>query len=204
LPTDAGAPGGRGGDDPAEPILVGIVAKAHGIRGEVAVEPMTDTPGRFDGGRVLAAGLPSGASRTLKVATSRPFQDRWLVRFEGIETRSDAETLHGAELTIRRDQVEPLPEGHYYRFELVGLAAVTPEGLALGRVEELFATGSNDVAIVHGPYGEILIPLNEAVLREVDLAGGRIVLAPPPGLPGMPEATGEAGAKPPTPPRKRE
>ena len=204
MPTDAGAPGGRGGENPAEPILVGIVAKAHGIRGEVAVEPTTDTPGRFDAGRVLAAGLPSGASRTLKVASSRPFQDRWLVRFEGIETRNDAETLHGAELTIRRDQVAPLPEGRYYRFELVGLEAVTPEGLALGHVAELFATGSNDVAIVRGPYGEILIPLIEGVLREVDLPAGRIVLAPPPGLPGMPETPGDAGAGSSTPPRNGE
>ena len=186
MPTDAGSAGG-GAPSPSEPILVGIVAKAHGIRGEVVVDPTTDTPGRFDPGRVLAAGLPSGAARTLKVATSRPFQARWLVRFEGIETRNDAETLHGAELSIRRDQVAPLPEGRYYRFELVGLAAETPDGLALGRVEELFATGSNDVAIVRGDYGEILIPLLDSVLREVDLAGGRIVLAPPPGLPGMPE-----------------
>jgi 16S rRNA processing protein RimM len=172
--------------DGAAPILVGIVAKAHGLRGEVVVDPTTDTEGRFDPGRVMAAGLPSGAARTLKVATSRPFQGRWLVRFEGVESRTDAETLHGAELTIRRDQVAPLPEGRFYRFELVGLTAVTPEGTTLGRVDEVFATGANDVLIVRGAHGEILIPLLDTVLREVDAQGGRIVLSPPPGLPGLP------------------
>lgn len=172
--------------DGAAPILVGIVAKAHGLRGEVVVDPTTDTEGRFDPGRVMAAGLPSGAARTLKVATSRPFQGRWLVRFEGVESRTDAETLHGAELTIRRDQVAQLPEGRFYRFELVGLTAVTPEGTTLGRVDEVFATGANDVLIVRGAHGEILIPLLDTVLREVDAQGGRIVLSPPPGLPGLP------------------
>jgi 16S rRNA processing protein RimM len=172
--------------DSAAPILVGIVAKAHGLRGEVVVDPTTDTPGRFDPGRVLAAGLPSGVSRTLKVATSRPFQDRWLVRFEGVESRTDAEALHAAELTIRRDQVAPLPQGHFYRFELVGLTARTPEGMTLGRVEEVFGTGSNDVLIVRGEHGEILIPLLDTVLRSVDTAGGTIILSPPAGLPGLP------------------
>jgi 16S rRNA processing protein RimM len=191
LPTDAGAPGADATPEGAEPVLVGIVAKAHGLRGEVVVDPTTDTPGRFDPGRVLAAVLPSGASRLLKIATSRPFQERWLVRFDGVETRTDAEALHSAELTIRRDQVAPLPAGRYYRFELIGLEASTPEGLALGRVAEVFATGSNDVAIVQGDLGEILIPLLESVMVEVDTAAGRIVLAPPPGLPGIPEPPGK-------------
>lgn len=172
--------------DPATPVLIGIVARAHGLRGEVVVDPTTDTPGRFDPGRVVAAVLPSGAAQTLKVATSRPFQGRWLVRFEGVETRTDAEALHSAELTIRRDQVAPLPEGRFYRFDLVGLTARTPEGNLLGRVEEVFATGSNDVIVVRGERGEILIPLLDTVFRSVDVAGGTIVLAPPPGLPGLP------------------
>lgn len=162
------------------------MARAHGLRGEVVVESTTDNPERFDPGRTLAAGLPSGAARTLKVATSRPFQHRWLVRFEGVETREDAEALHSAELTIRRDQVAPLPEGRFYRFELVGLTARTPEGVVLGRVEEVFGTGSNDVLVVRGEGGEILIPLLDTVFRSVDAAEGTIVLSPPPGLPGLP------------------
>jgi len=164
-----------------------VVAKAHGIRGEVVVDPLTDTAGRFDPGRVLAATLPGGTSRTLKVATSRPFQGRWLVRFEGIETRNDAEAIHASELTIRRDQVAPLPEGRYYRFELVGLTARRPDGGVLGTVEEVFATGSNDVLVVRGEAGEVLIPLLDTVVRSIDPKGGSIVLDPPPGLPGLPE-----------------
>jgi len=151
----------------------------------VVVDPTTDTPGRFDPGAVFGALLPSGAEKTLKVETSRPFQRRWLVRFDGVERREEAEALHGAELTVRRDQVASLPDGRFYRFELVGLAASTPKGRALGRVEEVFSTGSNDVLIVRGDLGEILIPLLDTVLVSVDPAAGSIVLAPPPGLPGL-------------------
>lgn len=179
MPTDA-----SGG---ATPILVGIVARAHGIHGEVVVEPTTDTAGRFAAGRVFSAGFPSGRSRTLKIETSRPFQGRWLVRFEGIETRNGAETLHGAELSIRRDQVAPLPEGSYYRFDLVGLEARTSSGAVLGRVTDVFSTGANDVLTVRGEGTEILVPLLDTVLRTVDLESGVIVLDPPPGLPGLPE-----------------
>jgi 16S rRNA processing protein RimM len=172
--------------EPATPILVGIVARAHGLRGEVVVDPTTDVPERFAPGSVLAALLLSGAARTLKVAASRPFQRRWLVRFDGFESRTEAELLHGAELSIRRDHVAPLPEGQYYRFELVGLEARTPGGARLGTIQEVFSTGSNDVAVVRGEGGEILVPLLESVLLTVDLEGGVIVLAPPSGLPGLP------------------
>lgn len=183
MPTDE-----TGGD---VPILVGIVARAHGIRGEVVVEPTTDVPERFAPGSVLDVALPSGPGRPLTIAASRPFQQRWLVRFEGVETRDGAEELHGAELSVRRDRVAPLPEGRYYRFELIGLEALTPAGLRLGRVEDVFATGANDVLTVRGARGEILIPMLDTVVRSVDRTAGVIVVDPPPGLPGLEETAAE-------------
>jgi 16S rRNA processing protein RimM len=183
LPTDA--PGGDA------PILVGIVARAHGIRGEVVVDPTSDVPGRFAPGTVLSAAIP-GAGRLLTVVASRLFQRRWLVRFEGVATRGEAEALHGAELTVPRERVAPLPEGRYYRFQLLGLEARTPGGAPLGRVEDVFSTGANDVLTVRGARGEILIPMLDTVVRSVDLEAGVIVLDPPPGLPGLEETAGEA------------
>jgi len=178
--------------DGATPILVGIVARAHGLRGEVVVDPTTDAPGRFAPGRSLTASASDGTTRTLTVATSRPFGQRLLVRFDSVDSRDAAQAMQGVALTIRRDEVEALPEGRFYRFELVGLEARTPEGTLLGRVEEVFATGANDVLTVRGAGGEILIPLLDTVVRSVDLAAGSIVLDPPPGLPGMPgNAEGE-------------
>ena len=128
----------------------------------------------------------SGVGLTIRFssATSRPFGERLLVRFEGIESRTDAEALRGADLTISRGEAKPLPEGQHYRFELVGLRAETPRGERIGEVTEVFTTGANDVIVVRGERGEILIPMIPGVIVSVDVAGGSITMDPPPGLPG--------------------
>jgi len=167
-------------------VLVGVVAKAHGLRGEVVVKVMSDAPERFAPGSEMTAAAPESVhARPLRVATSRPFQGRLLVRFEGIESREEAETIHGQALTIARSQVTPLPEGKHYQFELVGLAVRTAGGEALGRVTDIFSTGSNDVLVVDDDENEILIPMLEGVIVSVDLEGKSLVVEPPPGLPGI-------------------
>jgi 16S rRNA processing protein RimM len=88
-------------------------------------------------------------------------------------------------LTIARSQVTPLPEGKHYQFELVGLSVRTTGGEALGRVTDIFSTGSNDVLVVDDDENEILIPMLEGVIVSVDLEGKSLVVEPPPGLPGI-------------------
>lgn len=190
MPTDANA-----GD---EPILVGTVARAHGLTGEVVVDSWSDAPERFAAGSVLdaklsgdagpaAADAAAGATKRLRVKASRPFGERLLVRFEGIESRTDAEALRGVDLTIPRREAKPLPEGEHYRFELVGLRAKTSAGEPIGEVAEVFTTGANDVLVVRGERGEILIPVIPGVIVSVDVPGGSITMNPPPGLPGWDE-----------------
>jgi 16S rRNA processing protein RimM len=174
-------------DEEREEILVGTIARAHGLTGEVVVDPLSDAPDRFAPGGALTAWFRSGKRRPLRVASSRPFQQRLLVRFEGVATRTEADALRGAELRIARGQVAPLPEGRHYRFEMIGLEVRTPGGETLGRVADVFATGSNDVYVVRGPRGEILLPALEGVVLEVDMARGEMLVAPPPGLPGLDE-----------------
>lgn len=178
MPTEAGD----------EPILVGIVARAHGLGGEVVVDSFSDAPDRYVAGSALTAELPSGRSLRLVVAATRPFQDRLLVRFEGVSDRTGAEALHGANLTVRRRDVKPLPGGRRYRFELVGLAVTTRDGETMGEIEDVFSTGSNDVLVIRGPRGEILLPALAEVIVSVDLEGGTMTVAPPPGLPGWDDA----------------
>ena len=173
--------------DPDEPILVGVVARAHGLGGEVVVDPWSDVPDRFAPGSVLWAAAPAGPPRRVTIVAARPFQGRILVRFDGVSDREAAEAFHGAELTIPRSEVAPLPEGRHYRFELMGLTARTADGVQVGEVTEIFSTGSNDVAIIRGPRGEILLPLLPEVVLAVDVEGGTMTVAPPPGLPGWDE-----------------
>lgn len=174
-------------DEGGEPILVGMIARAHGLGGEVVVESWSDAPGRFAPGSALTAVLPSGTSARLVVGSMRPFQKRLLVRFEGIATRTEAEALHGADLTVARGEVQPDSEGRRYRFELIGLTARTRTGETLGTVADVFATGSNDVYVIQGPRGELLLPALADVILEVDVAAGTITVAPPAGLPGWDE-----------------
>ena len=178
MPTESGG---------EPPVLVGIIARAHGLGGEVVVDPYSDAPERFAPGSTLTAAFPSGKTERLVVATVRPFQERLLVRFEGVESRTDAESLHGVDLTIARGEVRKLPEGRHYRFELIGLAVRSRDGETLGEVADVFATGGNDVYVIRGPRGEILLPAIEGVIVEIDTAGKTMTVAPPPGLPGWDE-----------------
>jgi 16S rRNA processing protein RimM len=196
LPTEDPSREGAGDTPPrdevsaGEPtrILVGLVAKAHGLQGEVVVDVLSDAPERFAPGSIVAGAAPESLHlRELQVAESRPFQGRLLVRFEGFTTREEADTVHGYELTIPRGDVAPLPEGRHYRFQLIGLSVRTPAGVPLGRVTDVFATGSNDVLVVEDDEREILIPMLEGVILTVDVPGGVVVVEPPPGLPGLPE-----------------
>ena len=161
---------------------MGHVARPHGLVGEVVVEVFSDAPGRFAPGVALIARGPRGGLRDVRVASSRPHGPRLLVRFEGVTTREGAEALRDRELCIPRDAVAPLPAGRHYRFELIGLRARTVAGTALGVVADVFGTGSNDVLVVRGEGGEILLPLLDTVLLEVSVERGECVVAVPPGL----------------------
>ncbi len=142
----------------------------------------SDVPERFAPGRVMTASFKAGNTREVVVESVRPFGQRLLVRFQGVASRTDAEALRGADLTIPRRDAGPLPEGRHYRFELVGLRVHTRDGSELGIVEEVFSTGSNDVYVVRGRGGEILLPSLASVILEIDVERGKMVVEVPPGL----------------------
>src|SRR5262245_7616617 len=159
-----------------------MVARAHGLSGEVVVDVWSDAPERFAPGSAFTARVPEGAARRLVVAAARPFDRRLLVRFEGVTDRAQAERLHGAELTIPRAEAAPLPEGRHYRFELIGLRARARGGETLGVVADVFATGGNDVIVVRGDRGEVLLPALPDVVLEVAVERGELIVEVPPGL----------------------
>lgn len=108
-------------------VTIGRVVKPHGVRGEVAVEVLSDVPGRFDAGaEVVLGGTPT------TVASSRPHQGRLLVRFEGVTDRGGAELLRGR--AVEAEPVELADSDTYFVHELVGMAVVDEQGAALGAV----------------------------------------------------------------------
>jgi 16S rRNA processing protein RimM len=171
----------------AETIVVGRIGKPHGIRGEVSVEPRTDEPERrFAAGARLQSqnkrpGAPGAAHLT--VAGTRWHSGRLLVRFEEIADRNAAEEARGTLLSIPLDpQERPEDPEEFYDHQLVGLAVVTTEGAAVGTLREIVHGTAQDLLVVTTPDGETLVPFVTALVPEVDLAGGRIVVADRPGL----------------------
>jgi len=155
--------------DPETAVAIGRISSIHGIKGELRVMPLTDFPERFDAGvQVWLDGVP------LRVRRRRWQGKEMIVALEGIETRDAAEALRGKELMA--PSPKPLEEGVFYQHDIVGLRAVTHEGEVLGRVAEVLSTGSNDVYVVVGDRGELLLPALEGVVHEIDVTNGRIVV----------------------------
>lgn len=147
------------------------------MRGEVTVLPAADDPGDFGRGAILRAG-----ERDLEVLAARRHRDRGLiVAFAGIADRSAAEGLRGAILTREGAGRRPLEKGAFWSSSLIGLEAITPAGIALGRVSEVQVGGFQDRLVVTTPSGaEVQVPFVEEIVGDPE--GGSIVIDPPEGL----------------------
>jgi 16S rRNA processing protein RimM len=169
-------------------LVVGHLARAHGIHGELYVWPLTDHPeGTFTPGVVLRLGdregrEPDADLPPLRIAAVRPFQDGWLVTFGGVESRSEAEVFRGRYLMRAVDEVAPLEEGEVFYHQLLGSDVYTVDGTLLGRVAEVYELAPSDLLEVRGEGRTYMIPFRAEVVVEVDPEGGRVVVDPPDGL----------------------
>jgi 16S rRNA processing protein RimM len=161
------------GKEPTLPefLIVGHILAPWGIKGEVKVEVVTDFPERFAPRKVVYLN-----NRQLEIESCRPHKQHLVVKLATIDSVDDAEKLRGQDLTIPRSELYHLPEGQYYAFQLIGLDVVTTEGKRVGRISDIMTTASNDVYIVEGKKGEILIPAIEDVVKSIDLKKGRMVI----------------------------
>jgi 16S rRNA processing protein RimM len=105
-----------------------------------------------------------------------------LLRLEDILDRDSAEKLRGAEVEVRRDDAPKLPTGQFFWHQVIGLRVETADGQTLGTVRDILETGANDVYVVHGARGEILVPAIKDVVKHIDPAAGRMLVEPLPGL----------------------
>jgi 16S rRNA processing protein RimM len=170
-------------------VLVGRIAKPHGLRGDVAINPDTDfAEDRFAvGARLLLTrrelGTPVEARiEEMTVAAVRFHNGRPIVRFRGLESIDAVEPLAGASLWIRAASRPPLPEGTYYHDALIGCDVETVAGERVGQVIRIDAFGSAPILVVHDGRSDVLIPLAETICIRIDPAARRIVIDPPEGL----------------------
>lgn len=159
-------------DSASPPLRIGRVLKAHGVRGGLRVEPLTDFPDRFNPGRQVTV-----EGRLLTISRSQQSDEGLIVTFAGIEDREQAAALRGAYITVPLDDARPLPADRYYHFQLVGLTVVDSRGGGtLGTVREVLSYPANDVLLVTGAGGERLVPMVSSVILKVDLDVGQITV----------------------------
>ena len=165
-------------------ILVGVVARTHGNRGEVIVNRETDFPEeRFRDGAQLLTRARDGSFGTLEVVSMRMHQGRPVILFKGIGSMDDAELLAGTELRVPADasDAELLDEGEFFHRDLIGCAVVTERGDPVGEVTAVEGDRGNTRLVVRSTRQEVLIPLADEICT-VDVARKRIVVRPPDGL----------------------
>jgi 16S rRNA processing protein RimM len=158
---------------------VARVVTPHGLLGEVSCSILTDFPDRFASTAELLVGDPPVAHA---VENQRLHQDRLLLKLAGVDDRAAAERLRGALLQVPVEAAVALPAGSYYWYQLIGLQVIDDLDRELGELVEVLPTGSNDVYVVRGQFGEILLPAIKDVVREVDLATGLVHVHLLPGL----------------------
>jgi 16S rRNA processing protein RimM len=159
-------------------VLVGRIARPHGIRGQVIITPDTDfVEERFAPGSTLWT--RSGA---LTLTSARLQNGRPVVGFEGCSTVDDAARLAGLELRVPEEMLHPLTPGSYYQHQLVGATVETTAGDEVGRVTQVSGGAAGSLLIVEGARGEVLIPMVEGICVEVDVEAKRIRIDPPAGL----------------------
>ena len=160
----------------ADRICVAQIGAAHGIRGEVRLRPFTGDPMAITSYGPLES---EDGTRRFEIEALRPSKDIFVARLAGVKDRNAAEALTNLKLYVSRDRLPPAAEGEFYHADLVGLAAVTPDGTSLGTVTAVHNFGAGDVIEIKPESGEtLLVPFTDTAVPEIDIAAGRMVVVP--------------------------
>ncbi len=165
-------------------LVVGRVAKAHGVTGEVVVDVRTDDPDtRFAPGTTLRGRTKGGTERRFVVETARQHSGRMLVRLDGVADRDGADALRGTLFLVDSEDLPPIEDpDEFYDHQLEGLRVRTTEGTEVGTVAEVLHTAAGELLSVRAEDGEVLIPFVSAIVTSVSLADQVIEIDPPEGL----------------------
>jgi 16S rRNA processing protein RimM len=167
---------------PAGRLVVAELGRPHGIRGEVTGRLHGVGPEELVALRELTLRPPEGPEEPVRVERVRPRKLGWILQLAGVSTRNRAEELRGAEILAPRGALPEPAEGEWLVADLVGRAVETEEGELLGRLEEVLLLPANDVLVVRGERGEILLPVLPEVLVRCEEGEERLVVRVPPGL----------------------
>lgn len=172
----------------ARRLVVGRLRKPHGLKGDVAVFPLTDTPDEvFIHGRQLQMVDVAGdaVGRPLVVERGRGYHREWLLKFEGLDSRTALEALppwRGLFVTVPQDELPPPEEGEVYFHELVGFAAHLENGTPVGLVSDIYELPSGLTLEIQGPKREFMMPFVKEFIGPIDRTARQLTIMPPEGL----------------------
>ena len=150
-------------------VIMGRVASAHGIRGWIKVQPYTEYVDSLLGYSTWWIGHEHGPWQEVKVLQCESHLKTLAALLPNCLDRNAAEKLKGLLIAVPRDQLPEQPEDEYYWSDLIGLPVINESGVNLGKVEQLLETGANQVLMVNGENGQILIPFVASAIKQVDI-----------------------------------
>ncbi len=163
-------------------LEIGQIVNTFGIKGMVKIKPFTDDINRFDRLKKIYISNKNG-KKEYQIQEVKYHKNMVLMKLEGVDTPEQADLLRQSYLLVDRADEEPLEEGVYYIVDLLGLEVYTDDNKLLGKVDDIFNTGSNDIYVVKDEMGkQILLPGIPDVLKNVDLEKGKIIVHLIPGL----------------------
>lgn len=161
-----------------EYVTIGQILAPWGIKGKLKVEVTTD----FRQQRFSPSSKVYINRQPMTIDSAEWRQGKAIIKLSSIDSIEEAQKLRGQPIEIHHSQLQPLPEGQYYYFQLIGLEIQTTQGELLGNITEILTAKSNDIYVVSSNRGEILIPAIEDVIKSIDLNKGRIIIEPIDGL----------------------
>ena len=164
--------------DPSDRIVIAVVTRPHGLRGEVRVKVFNpDTDILVPGAKLTVT--PTGAkARKMLVRAAQSGKETWVVAFDGVDTIGSAEALRGAEISVTRDELPEPEEGEFYFTDMVGCAVVDTAGTAVGTIVEVANYPSVDALVVKTETGQIEVPFVDGIIVSVDLANRLVRIDP--------------------------
>lgn len=172
-----------GNEAASDLVVVGRVAKPHGIRGELCMDCHAESPLLFKGLKHVWLAEPGKRPLRLELASSRPHQGRVLLILKAIPDRTAAEGLRGMDVLVREADLPELDDDEFYMHEILGFAVEDESGADLGVLDNFLENAEQFTWVIKHPSGrEIMLPAVDAFVVDINAEAGRIVVAPPEGL----------------------
>jgi 16S rRNA processing protein RimM len=152
-------------------ITIGQIMAPWGVKGQLKVKIITDFPERFSPSSTVYINR-----QPMTIKSTIWHKDKAIISLDDVSSVAEAKRLQGQPIEIHRSQLKTLPQGRYYHFQFIGLEVWTSQGEHLGSISKILTTAGNDIYVVNGTRGEILIPAVEDVIKSVELDKGRLVI----------------------------